>query len=148
MADIVFSSQMESLIGRLRRSIGDIGEDPICTDVDLYHYISDAVSILEGGLFKKGIYVDDGDFMSNKRSVTVPFGDQLVYLIKAQILFTEAMVHSSSRDSLSYTKSKLSIDTSSQPSSHRETLKMLDEKLRDAIYMADGGFDIEGVRVE
>lgn len=131
------------MITKLRRSINDT--DNTYSDDILCGYISDAVDELEIGEMVRNRQVIDGDFVSGSTNIKIPLRDQTVYLIKAQIIYTEAMIHSADRDTLSYTKNKLSVDTSEQAGNHRETLKILGKKLHKALYYANGGADIEGV---
>ncbi len=148
MENVEFSDQIKYTIDVLRRRINDTDDNAfLYEDIDLYYYISDAVSELEVSLFQKGVYVDKGDFRSmlSDEVVFVPQPDRVIYAIQAAILVITAIKIKADRDNFALRKPTLSVDTSRQSQDHAETLNILKDDLMARI-VSTATFSLTGFR--
>lgn len=139
---------MNKAISRFRLRIQDVeDENARFTNSDLYEYISFAVDELEMDEYRKGIYVDEGDFLnkSNGKPAPVTTDDIIIYVLKAQILLKIALKDIADRDNFSLSKNNLRVDTSQQSSDHKDSLEILEKQLKQYLYRRKR---ITGVRVE
>ncbi len=133
---ITFSNQISHTINMVRRKINDPNIDaPLFTDSEICDYIADAVDELELFLFKKGRYVDEGQFKDalTDRETSVPQPERTIYSIQASILIITAIKIKADRDNFALRKPTLSVDTSRQSSDHAETLAILKSELMSRI---------------
>lgn len=146
--EIVFSPEVKDTINRLRRSINDLEEERDFTDQILYEYLQDAVDELEMGDYKKGRYINTGEFYNSKNIIEwVPNTERMLYSVKAHILMKTGIKDKADRDNFLLRKNKLTIDTSSQSDDHEKTISILNERLNKMLYQLKHS-PISGVRVE
>lgn len=143
-----FSEDVAKAIERLRFRIRDTNDSAYTfSSEELYEYLSQAVDELEIREYKKGIYLEDGEFRrrASGSPAKVDHADITIYTLKAHILIKMSLKDQADRDNFALRKNNLSVDTTGQSKNHAESIEYLEKQLKRLIFSSSR---IYGVRVE